>query len=327
MVSLNWQRLPAQWFGGLVIAGFAGYAAGLLLLAALLHGGGHGGMAVYWALALTGAGMAAAFGPLMTAVLLRVPVADAADATGVIVTVNQLALVIGVATFGTLYLNLAGQLPAGGTQAAFRLLSAHAVTVTSLVLAAAAVGGGVLAAIRAATTRQAGVARRERTAGPRGGWEDGGVAAETEVERAPLDAARLRRELITPGGLWRDVRVLPQTGSTNADLLEQARAGAAEGLVLVAEEQTSGRGRLGRGWSAPPRTALTFSALLRPSAVPPTRLGWLPLLTGVAVASAVREQTGVPAASSGLTTCWWGSGSWPGSWPRHTGTRWSWASG
>ena len=41
--------------------------------------------------------MAAAFSPLMTAVLMRVPVADAADATGVIVTVNQLALVIGVA--------------------------------------------------------------------------------------------------------------------------------------------------------------------------------------------------------------------------------------
>jgi hypothetical protein len=112
-------------------------------------------MALYWVLALTGAGMAAAFGPLMTAVLLRVPVAEAADATGVIVTVNQLALVIGVATFGTLYLNLAGTLPTGGAHAAFRLLSAHAVTVTCVALVAAAVAGAVLAAIRAATTRQA----------------------------------------------------------------------------------------------------------------------------------------------------------------------------
>ena len=76
-----------------------------------LHGGGTGGVALYLALGLTGAGMAAAFSPLMTAVLMRVPVADAADATGVVVTVNQLALVIGVATFGTLYLNQAGQLP------------------------------------------------------------------------------------------------------------------------------------------------------------------------------------------------------------------------
>jgi MFS family permease len=111
--------------------------------------------AVYWVLALTGAGMAAAFGPLMTAVLLRVPVAEAADATGVIVTVNQLALVVGVATFGTLYLNLAGTLPPGGTHAAFRLLSAHAATVTCLALVAAAVFGGVLAAIRATATRRA----------------------------------------------------------------------------------------------------------------------------------------------------------------------------
>ena len=56
---------------------------------------------------MTGACMAASFSPLMTDVLMRVPVADAADATGVIVTVNQSALVVGVATFGTLYLNLA----------------------------------------------------------------------------------------------------------------------------------------------------------------------------------------------------------------------------
>jgi BirA family transcriptional regulator, biotin operon repressor / biotin---[acetyl-CoA-carboxylase] ligase len=104
------------------------------------------------------------------------------------------------------------------------------------------------------------------------------------------------RHLVADGGLWREVTVVPQTGSTNADLLEQAWAGAAEGLVLVAEEQTAGRGRLGRTWSAPPRSSLIFSVLLRPGGVPPARLGWLPLLTGVAVASAVREQTGVPAS-------------------------------
>lgn len=104
------------------------------------------------------------------------------------------------------------------------------------------------------------------------------------------------RSLVTDGGLWRDVTVVPQTGSTNADLLEAARAGAAEGLVLVAEEQTAGRGRLGRTWSAPAGAALTFSVLLRPADVPPARLGWLPLLTGLAVVSAVREQTAVPAS-------------------------------
>src|SRR5580693_6567422 len=146
LVSLNWQRLPRQWHGGLIIAGFAAYAAGLLCAAGLLH---------YLALALTGAGMAAAFSPLMTAVLMRVPVADAADATGVVVTVNQLALVIGVATFGTLYLNQAGPLPAPAEHAAFTLVSAHAVAVTFTVLAAAALAGGVLALIRALAARPA----------------------------------------------------------------------------------------------------------------------------------------------------------------------------
>jgi len=79
--------------------------------------------------------------------------ADAADATGVVVTVNQLAIVIGVATFGTLYLNQAGQLPGPGHQAAFTLVSAHAVAVTFAVLAAAALAGGVLALIRARAAR------------------------------------------------------------------------------------------------------------------------------------------------------------------------------
>ena len=148
------------------------------------------------------------------------------------------------------------------------------------------------------------------------------------MDRRPLDAAELRGRLVTAGGLWRDVRVVPQTGSTNADLLEEARAGAAEGLVLVAEEQTAGRGRLGRAWSAPPRAALIFSVLLRPADVPAARLGWLPLLTGVAVASrGARSRPRCRPASNGRTTCWWGSGSWPGSWLRRMATRWWSASG
>ena len=85
-----------------------------------------------------------------------------------------------------------------------------------------------------------------------------------------LDAARLNIALGSPPGLWREVRVVEETGSTNADLLAQARSGAGEGLVLVAEAQTSGRGRMGRRWISPPRRSLTFSVLLRP-AVPAGR--------------------------------------------------------
>ena len=110
--------------------------------------------------------------------------------------------------------------------------------------------------------------------------------------RAPLDAAALRRAAVRPGGLWREIEVVPSTGSTNADLLARALRGEPEGAVLAAEEQRAGRGRMGRTWTSPPRAALTFSVLLKP-AVPPARRGWLPLLTGVAVAAAVTEVTGV----------------------------------
>ncbi len=116
------------------------------------------------------------------------------------------------------------------------------------------------------------------------------------VERSALDAAALTRAVVRPGGLWREIQVLAVTGSTNADLLARARAGAAEGAVLVAEAQTAGRGRVNRSWVSPPRAALTFSVLLRPAAVRPAQRGWLPLLTGVAVAAALRESAGVDAA-------------------------------
>jgi BirA family biotin operon repressor/biotin-[acetyl-CoA-carboxylase] ligase len=63
----------------------------------------------------------------------------------------------------------------------------------------------------------------------------------------------------------------------------------------VAEYQASGRGRLDRVWTSPPRAGLTVSFLLRPD-VPAARRGWLPLLTGVALAEAVGEVTGVRAS-------------------------------
>lgn len=94
------------------------------------------------------------------------------------------------------------------------------------------------------------------------------------------------------GTLWTSVEVVASTGSTNADLL---RRGGPEGQVLVAEEQTAGRGRMGRSWVSQPGASLTFSLLLRPVAVPPARRGWLPLLTGVSVAVAVREVAAVAA--------------------------------
>lgn len=145
LVSLNWRRLPASWHSAVIVGGFAAFAAGMAGLAWVLRDGGTGGAATWLLAALSGAGMAAAFSPLMTRVLLRVPVELAADATGVVVTVNQLGLLVGVATFGTLYLNLAGRLPAPAASAAFRHVSAHAESVTFLSLAALATLGVLLA--------------------------------------------------------------------------------------------------------------------------------------------------------------------------------------
>ncbi|MEV0581838.1 biotin--[acetyl-CoA-carboxylase] ligase [Nonomuraea sp. NPDC050310] len=110
----------------------------------------------------------------------------------------------------------------------------------------------------------------------------------TDLDRPPLSQQALSRALVRPGSLWTALSVVDRTGSTNADLAQTARAGAPEGAVLVAETQYAGRGRLGRPWNAPPRSGLTFSVLLRPR-VPVQRQGWLPLLFGVAAASAVRR--------------------------------------
>lgn len=118
----------------------------------------------------------------------------------------------------------------------------------------------------------------------------------SDLDRPPLDAAALTRALHRGGtGLWGPIEVVRTTGSTNTDLAAAARAGAAEGTVLVAEAQRAGRGRLDRAWSSPPRAGLTLSLLLRPGPVSPDRRGLLPLLVGVAVATAVRDRTGVAA--------------------------------
>ena len=110
-----------------------------------------------------------------------------------------------------------------------------------------------------------------------------------EVNRPPI-----RVPAASPGqGGWR-VEVVEESRSTNADVADRFRAGEDEGLVLVAEHQTEGRGRLGRQWVAPARSSLTVSFLVvPPAAIPAERWTWLPLLTGLAAAGAVRRTTGV----------------------------------
>ena len=118
----------------------------------------------------------------------------------------------------------------------------------------------------------------------------------SELDRPPLDGPALQAALTRDSRLWRSLEVVEEVGSTNAVLLERAvEDEAAEGAVLVAEHQAAGRGRLTRSWTSPPRAGLTVSVLLRPD-VPAARRGWLPLLTGVALAEAVGEVAGVRAS-------------------------------
>jgi len=114
--------------------------------------------------------------------------------------------------------------------------------------------------------------------------------------RPPLDAAALRIELVGTGLGWRQLDVVEKTGSTNADLLARAASGIdIDGAVLIAEHQTAGRGRHGRGWSASPRAQITMSVGVKVADIPASTWGWLSLATGVAVVDAVVAVTGVEA--------------------------------
>ncbi|MBQ1125052.1 biotin--[acetyl-CoA-carboxylase] ligase [Streptomyces sp. B15] len=115
----------------------------------------------------------------------------------------------------------------------------------------------------------------------------------SDLDRPPLNQAALRKALLGEGSLWTDLEVVESIGSTNTELASRAREGAsAPGSILVAEEQTAGKGRLDRAWTAPPRSGLFFSMLFRPEP-PPERWGWIPLLAGVATAGALARSAGV----------------------------------
>ena len=112
--------------------------------------------------------------------------------------------------------------------------------------------------------------------------------AEPTGDHSDLTPA-LVAELLAASSLpWRDITVLESTGSTNADLLAALAEGAPEGTVIAAGGQVSGRGRQGRDWESPPGTSLSFSVVLTP---PSERAGFVPALTGVSVARAIRGLT------------------------------------
>ncbi|MBA8826902.1 BirA family biotin operon repressor/biotin-[acetyl-CoA-carboxylase] ligase [Saccharopolyspora lacisalsi] len=130
----------------------------------------------------------------------------------------------------------------------------------------------------------------------------------------PLDTGWLRSRLVE-NGPYSALDVVTVTGSTNTDLVERADT-ARDRTVLIAEEQQTGRGRLQRSWVSPRYYGLHVSVLLRPSEIPRSELGWLPLIAGVALAETVQSVTGLPA---GLK--------WPNDLLLGSGTHWCKAAG
>lgn len=86
-----------------------------------------------------------------------------------------------------------------------------------------------------------------------------------------------------------------EIGSTNTRCAELAAAGAPEGTVVIARQQTAGRGRQGKAWSAPPDAGISFSCLLRPhqAKIPLNKLPLVTLATGVACARAIESSSGI----------------------------------
>ncbi|MEU4064066.1 MFS transporter [Streptomyces wedmorensis] len=138
-VGLTWRRVPARLHRALVPVGFLLAAAAALATGGLLGGGTSGGWGLYPALGVLGAGISLAFSPALTGALATVRAEDAADASGLLATVTQLGQLIGVATFGTLFL---GRLAGPGAQN-----SADALWATTLALAAASVVGAASAVL------------------------------------------------------------------------------------------------------------------------------------------------------------------------------------
>jgi BirA family biotin operon repressor/biotin-[acetyl-CoA-carboxylase] ligase len=106
-----------------------------------------------------------------------------------------------------------------------------------------------------------------------------------------IDPSRIQAALTTRV-FGRELVYLPRTGSTNDVAKDLAAQGAPEGTVVLADEQMTGRGRMGRRWLAPPGTCLLCSILFRPH-LPPTQAQRLTMLCSLAAADAVEQVAGL----------------------------------
>ena len=91
-----------------------------------------------------------------------------------------------------------------------------------------------------------------------------------------------------------EILFLPEIDSTNNLVKEYANNNAQEGLVIIAESQTGGRGRMGKFWHSPPETGIYLSILLKPN-LKPDHLSFITLLAGVSAISTINEISHQPA--------------------------------
>ena len=118
-----------------------------------------------------------------------------------------------------------------------------------------------------------------------------------------------RARTVLQGTRFGDVRWVAETGSTNADALALAHQGDPEGIVLVADHQTAGRGRHGRTWEAPASASLLVTVLLRP---PTAVLGATTMAVALAASEALEEVAGfAPRLKWPNDLVWPGDGSGP----------------
>jgi MFS family permease len=134
VLSMNWSKLPATWQGPMIPLGMVLAAACIALVGQLLREGGAAGVAVVLVWAVQGAAFGISFSPMMNRALTKVPPAVAADASGILVTGAQLGMVVGVATYGSLYLSLIGH---SSRSAAHALATTTVVEAVGMLLAAA----------------------------------------------------------------------------------------------------------------------------------------------------------------------------------------------
>ena len=138
-ISMRWRKFPPSWYSRMIPLGFLLMAISMAGLAYVLKDGNSGGFVRLALQTLNGAGLGLAYSPLLGLTLARVPIVEAADASGVVSTVTQVGQALGVAIFGTLFLNLAAHLPTTSSiHPAALAASSHAMVVVCLASAVCA---------------------------------------------------------------------------------------------------------------------------------------------------------------------------------------------